>query len=411
MAKRRRLSPANPAYLEGKPPLTRFAEEPGIIPSDDRPAEKLPKRAPIADVASDASAQSALQELSGVLSHARTKGLMLEELPLDAIDMQHLVRDRLSADEEGLDALISSLRSRGQQTPIEVVRLNKSETAPRYGLISGWRRMLALTHLLQTEPNKGFDRVLARVIQPETAQDAYVAMVEENEIRVNLSHYERARIAVKALQEGVYETQKQALNSLFGNVARAKRSKIGSFMRLVEALDEVLHFPASISEKLGLALVRDMNADPDFTERLKSDLLFGERPTAEAEIDILSQALQRAQDLRERLAEIAQEESDEQASQEAPQGSETPDQAPDEPDLASTPPAPSQSVSQSAPVTASVGPSEGSPKPLARVTQKINDGLSLHYTPEKGRIELVGDGVTDELEAALRSWLAQNLGP
>ncbi len=399
MANRTRLSPANPAYLEGKPPLTRFAEEPNPAQIAETHAEITPKRAPIADVASDASAQSALQELSGVLAKARSKGLMIEELPLDAIDMQHLVRDRLTADPEELAALIASLRARGQQTPIEVVRLNSSPTAPRYGLISGWRRMLALSKLLETDPGSGFDRVLARVIQPDSAQAAYVAMVEENEIRVNLSHYERARIAVKAIAEGVYDSQKQALNGLFGNVPRAKRSKIGSFMRLVEALDEVLNYPANISEKLGLALVREMNGDAEFLVRLKSDLVFGERPTAEAEIDLLTKAVETAQ------KQQAQQER--QETQDAPLVASEPADAPKAPSLSPTLPQETPSQATQEPTAAPLA--EKSPAPT-RISQKIHDGLSLHYTPEKGRIELVGAGVNDDLQTALRAWLAQHTG-
>lgn len=377
MAKRRRLSPANPAYLDGKPPLTRFSED------VEQPTSPAPKRAPIADVASDASAQSALQELSGVLANARSKGLMIEELPLEAIDKQHLVRDRIEQNEDDMDALVGSLQSRGQQTPIEVVKLN-SKTGHRYGLISGWRRMLALQRLNEAEPHKGFDKVLARVIQPETAHDAYVAMVEENEIRVNLSHYERARIAVKAIAEGVYETQKQALNGLFGNVARSKRSKIGSFMRLVEALDNVLYYPASISEKLGLALVRELNQSPDFAEALRNELLLTERPVAEVEIEVLVQAVKVAQGLQDSPVSIPEPGED---------GFEDPVNA--------APPAPSAK-----PATAS-GTKAPAPE---RFTQKITAGLSLSYTPQKGRIELTGDAVTEDLKAALEAWLKTQTG-
>lgn len=404
MAKRRRLSPANPAYLEGKPPLTHLAEEPGIAPTVDQPAEKSPKRAPIADVVSDASAQSALQELSGVLAKARDKGLMIEELPLEAIDTRHLVRDRLTADEDELQALMSSLRSRGQQTPIEVVRL--SVTIPsqnighKYGLISGWRRMIALKTLAETEPELGLTTVLARIIQPETAQEAYVAMVEENEIRVNLSHYERARITVKALEEGVYENQKQALQGLFGNVPRAKRSKIGSFMRIVQALDDMLYFPAHISEKLGLALVREMNRNSDFTEALRADLMFADRPMPDAEMDLLAKAVLRVQDQQEQYAQSAPEESVSAAPTEicpTPTGDMAHDLA-YEPAL-DTLDMPSEPTSV---------PVETHTDPQARITQKIHEGLSLHFIPEKHRIELVGEAVTDDLQAALQIWLAQN---
>ena len=50
-------------------------------------------------------------------------------------------------------------------------------------------------------------------------------MVEENEIRVGLSYYERARIVAKAVAQGVFETEKQALQRLFHTASRPKRSK------------------------------------------------------------------------------------------------------------------------------------------------------------------------------------------
>lgn len=304
---------------------------------------------------------------------------MIEELPLGAIDKQHLVRDRIEQNEDEMDALVGSLQARGQQTPIEVVRLKESAQGYGYGLISGWRRMLALQRLNDAEPGTGFDKVLARVIHPETAHDAYVAMVEENEIRVNLSHYERARIAVKAMAEGVYDTQKEALQGLFGNVARSKRSKIGSFMRLVEALDDVLYYPASISEKLGLALVREMNLDPNFTKELRTEILLTDRPVSEVEMEVLVQAVKISQGLQEGPVHIPE---------------------PGEAGFA-------DEVNDAPPARATQQATPGAPQKTApeRFTQKINAGLSLSFTPDKGRIELVGEAVTDDLKAALEAWL------
>ena len=89
-------------------------------------------------------------------------------------------------------ALMASLESRGQQTPIEVVELADG----RFGLISGWRRLTALRQLQADEGRgQGLDTVLALLRRPDTASDAYVSMVEENEIRTDLSHFERGRIA------------------------------------------------------------------------------------------------------------------------------------------------------------------------------------------------------------------------
>ncbi|MFL4468341.1 ParB/RepB/Spo0J family partition protein [Tateyamaria armeniaca] len=257
MAKRKRLSPA-PAFeipdpLAGSGGLETKAMN-GWVGT----------RAPIADVAGDAARQAAFEEVSAELQSARAEGRMVLRLPLDVVEADHLVRDRVAVDGDDMASLMDSLRDRGQQTPIEVVDLSDG----RYGLISGWRRLMALQELQAEAPDDPrFAQIQALVRAPDSAPDAYRAMVEENELRANLSFYERARIAVKAAEEGVYDSPKHAVQSLFSSVRRAKRSKILSFTDLVE-LDDHLSFPAAIPEKLGLALVAEMRSTPGFAQGL-----------------------------------------------------------------------------------------------------------------------------------------------
>ncbi|MEL7453922.1 MAG: ParB N-terminal domain-containing protein, partial [Pseudomonadota bacterium] len=218
MAKRKRLSPA-PAF-EIVDPLGDTGLETKAMNG------WVGTRAPIADVAGDAARQAALDEVSAELQAARTEGRMVLRLALDAIEANHLVRDRVAVDDDDMASLKDSLRDRGQQIPIEVVDLGQG----RYGLISGWRRLMALQALHAEAPEDArFAHIQALVRSPDGAPDAYRAMVEENELRANLSFYERARIAVKAAEEGVYESPKHAVQSLFSSVRRAKRSKILSF--------------------------------------------------------------------------------------------------------------------------------------------------------------------------------------
>ena len=215
------------------------------------------------------------------MEEARAEGRLVQAIPLDQIDPGHLVRDRIEAEEEELRTLMESLRARGQQTPIELVDRGES-AAPRYGLISGWRRLAALKRLAEEEDR--FGTVLALIRAPKTASDAYVAMVEENEIRVGLSYYERARIVVKSVEQGVFDDRRTALRTLFANVSRAKRSKIGSFTRIVEALDGALRFPSAIGERTGLDLARRLDEDPELAGRLKGELRKPPAPDAEAEL-------------------------------------------------------------------------------------------------------------------------------
>ena len=124
-----------------------------------------------------------------------------------------------------------------------------------YGLISGWRRLQALKALHAATGEPRFATVQALVRRPETAADAYVTMVEENEIRLGLSHYERARVAALATARGVFPTEDDALRALFATASRPKRSRIRAFLEIFHALDGCLRFPAHLPERLGLALV------------------------------------------------------------------------------------------------------------------------------------------------------------
>ena len=282
MAKRKRLTPARPDYLDETTPAP---ETKSMFPMGV--ARHSP---PIAQVAGSTATQAALEEVTDALRTARADGRLVEALPLEVVDPGHLVRDRMVADDNEMSALMASLRSRGQQTPIEVVALEDG----RFGLISGWRRLTALKALHAETGEDRFASVLALLRRPESASDAYLAMVEENEIRVGLSYYERARIAARAAEQGVYPDEAAALRGLFASASRAKRSKIGSFMVLYHALDAHLRFASAIPERLGLAVVKALKEDQNATRRITRALNEHPAETAEQEAAILTQALTRS---------------------------------------------------------------------------------------------------------------------
>ncbi|AEI96526.1 ParB/RepB/Spo0J family partition protein [Roseobacter litoralis] len=275
MAKRKRLSPA---ALTEAPPETKAAL--GWMGHGTR-------RPPIADVTGDAAEQSAFEEVAGELRRARTEGRMVLSLPLEDIDATHLVRDRVVLDAEEMAVLKDSLRARGQQTPIEVLDLGQG----RYGLISGWRRLTALQALLQETEEDRFRTINALLRTPQDVGASYLAMVEENEIRADLSFYERARIAVQAARAGVFSDIHTAVQSLFSAARAPKRSKIMAFTHLVEKLDADLRFPAAIPEKVGLALVSALQTDKRFGARLTKALRAADPQHATAERKVLDAAL------------------------------------------------------------------------------------------------------------------------
>ena len=296
MAKRKRLTPARPENLgtpaEGSGPVEASPETKSVFPSYPLGVAPKPQPAapPIAHVAGDAATVAALAEVSEELHAARREGRMVQSLALEEVDATYLVRDRLVSQDADMEALCASLSARGQQTPIEVV-----QTATGFGLISGWRRLTALRNLYQQTGEARFASVLALVRQPRDAADAYVAMVEENEIRVGLSYFERASIVMRAVEEGVYPDAKKALAGLFSAGSRAKRSKIKSFLPVVEALGGVLHHPAAIGERLGLTLSQQLQSDPELKARLGKALEAQSKPDAEGEIALLTDVLAQAE--------------------------------------------------------------------------------------------------------------------
>jgi len=279
MAKRKRLTQTpTQAVAEPMPPLETKAMFPLGV------ARHAP---PIAGVARDSAAHAALEEMTQRWEAARDGGRLVLALPHDALALDHLTRDRIATDAEEMTALRDSLEARGQQTPIEVVALPEG----RYGLLSGWRRCQAL-RMLHTETGEArFATVQALLRRPAEAADAYRTMVDENEIRANLSHFERARIVVKAAQTGVFEDEATALAGLFGTVPRARRSKIRSFISVVHALDGEVQFPERISERLGLDLSQRLDADTGFATVLRAALAQAAPADASAEQSVLKRAL------------------------------------------------------------------------------------------------------------------------
>ncbi|WP_168798082.1 ParB/RepB/Spo0J family partition protein [Pacificoceanicola onchidii] len=333
---RKRLTPANPLFLDT---------------SDGGKTEpNTPQnRPPIANVAAESASTAAIEAMASELAEARESGRMILRIPVDQIDMGHLVRDRTAVNEEDMEALTTSLQKRGQQTPIEVTPLGDG----RYGLISGWRRCKAIARLRDWEVGDGM--VLALERRPEGAAEAYQAMVEENEIRADLSYFERARIVAVAVNQGVFETKRAALQGLFGTASRPKRSKIGSFITVVEHLDGHLKFPEAIGERLGLRLSRQLESYEDKAQHLRGDLVMERFETSEDELAFLTAWVSGCE------AEEAGE----------------------------------QSLTR-----------PKKPKPPPPLETRPRPDMRLRYHAKDNRLEISGAGLTDALREELAAWLA-----
>ncbi|MGY6409637.1 MAG: nuclease [Alkalilacustris sp.] len=344
------------------------------LPAQDTPPGPPPAPPPIARVAGAEAATAALREVTQELAGARAEGRLALRLPLGQIEEGWLVRDRLTPEGEEFEALVTSLRTHGQRMAIEVTELGGQDSgggAPRYGLISGWRRLTALRRLHAETGAARFATVLAVLRRPEGASAAYLAMVEENEIRADLSHYERARIAARAAEAGVFPDDRAALRGLFGAASRPRRSKIGTFLAIYRALDGHLRFPAAIPERLGLQLGRALEADPDLADSLRARLAATTRDSAAEELALLAEALPRAQ------TDI---ETDIETGNGTGAGSAHP---------VSTPP-----------------PPEGVETDDTRDAPRLSPGIRITTRP--GRVTLSGAGVDRAFIGRLNAWLRDN---
>lgn len=235
---------------------------------------------PIAEVAGEAADRAALEDMAQALEAAEAEGRVVKRIPLDRISTQHLDRDRVHLDEDEMAVLQSSIAARGQQAPIEVLRLSGGG----FGLISGLRRLVALQRLGETE-------ALALIRQPDSAAAAHVAMVEENEVRSGLSFWERANVAVVATSNGVFPDLRMAIDTLFAHAPAPKRSKIARFAVLRQQFGKTLRFPTAIPEKLGLALAAAVEADKRVAVRLADAIRKTPPADAAAERRLIERAL------------------------------------------------------------------------------------------------------------------------
>ncbi|MCV6592136.1 MAG: ParB N-terminal domain-containing protein [Silicimonas sp.] len=245
--------------------------------------------APIAQVAAEAASETevlgaetrAKLAEADVFREAREKGLVLAEIPIDRIHAEELVRDRAVVDREELNELRSSILQNGMRLPIEVFELPQKTEAHDYGLISGYRRLLAMREAATVTEAARFQTIKAIIRTPETSAESVAAMVEENEVRADLSHFERGRIAVLAAQNGTFVNVEEAVDRLFAFASRAKRSKIRSFAMIFEELGDLLEFPDLLTERQGLRLAAALRAGGE--GEMRAALALSEAATPEEE--------------------------------------------------------------------------------------------------------------------------------
>lgn len=183
-----------------------------------------------------------------------------ERIALAEIDAHALIRDRASISPEALEELEGSVLRHGLRMPVEVYEIDGQDEGVRYGLISGLRRLTVFRRLHERTGRPEFASIPAFVRAPGSIAAAMAAMVEENEIRAEISPYERGRIAMLARDNGFFPTIEEAVEKLYPGASSQKRSRLRALARLAEEVEGYLTAPELLSQAQALRLARACQA-------------------------------------------------------------------------------------------------------------------------------------------------------
>ena len=189
-----------------------------------------------------------------VVSGAAGAAMELRRIPLAEIDAGATLRDREGVDPEPLDELCRSIVASGLRQPIEVFALAEPRPPLAWGLISGYRRLLAFQRLMELTGQERYAAIPAFVRAAMPDAEELIAVVEENAVRAPVSAFERGRVAVAARDAGLFPSVEAAVERLYAAASRRKRARMRALARLAEALGEVLAAPERLSEARALRL-------------------------------------------------------------------------------------------------------------------------------------------------------------
>jgi ParB family chromosome partitioning protein len=170
-------------------------------------------------------------------------------LPLTQIDASALPRDRACLDPEALNELATSIATSGLRQPIEVWAYPDPSGPHRYGLISGLRRLTAHQQLAERRGNGDFTTIPAFIRTPASIPAAMAAMVAENEVRAEITPWEKGKTLIVATQAGIFDTVEAACATLHPTATRQKRARLRAFAEVVEELDGSIATPEALTTR------------------------------------------------------------------------------------------------------------------------------------------------------------------
>jgi ParB family chromosome partitioning protein len=184
----------------------------------------------------------------------------VHRIPLTEIDDAALARDRGTLDEDALTELRLSIAASGLRMPVELFQLSEPRPPHRYGLLSGLRRLQAYQALHELTGQERYTAIPAFLRAPGSMAEALASMVEENEIRAELSPWERGRIAWVAHRQEIFPTIEEAVAKLYPAANKVKRSRLRTLAHLADELDGFLTAPERLSLRQALRLASALSA-------------------------------------------------------------------------------------------------------------------------------------------------------
>lgn len=257
-----------------------------------------PRRGPMATAVQEnaaalkarAAAEGAIRAendaLAGELVRLKGLGLIVDLVPIDAIDTTKLVRDRLKGDDLELAELKTSIREIGLSNPIRV----EPKADGRYELIQGLRRLSAFRELLVETKDPKYALIPAGLMTDADGLDQlYRRMVDENLVRKDVSFTEMAWLARDYARDPRTECNDpdKAVTILFQSAGYQKRSYIRAFISIVDWLGEALQFPQEIPRNLGLALKRRLDVEPEMAAAIRDELRDWDNRSVQDELGVL----------------------------------------------------------------------------------------------------------------------------
>lgn len=225
--------------------------------------------------------------------HVRMKklGLIVDLVPLDAIDTRKLVRDRANGDDLELTELAASICDLGLSNPIRV----EARDDGRFELVQGFRRLAAYKQLLaETGDDEAWGKIPAGILpRGEDLDGLYRRMVDENLVRKDISFAEMAMLALNYARDPqtAEDDPDRAVAELFKSAGYQKRSYIRQFIRLMDCLGESLRFAPHIPRALGLKLASEISERPELATQIKAVLKSWDNRSVADELEVLRKAV------------------------------------------------------------------------------------------------------------------------